>query len=68
MGNAWTKNNVSSGDLQSTAMQFRNNQGSTTRVLQGSAADMMISKEHVKDEAASETADDGDIFFVSSAV
>lgn len=68
MGNAWTKNNVSSGDLQSTAMKFRNNQGSTTRVLQGSAADMMISKEHVKDEAASETADDGDIFFVSSAV
>lgn len=68
MGNAWTKNNVSSGDLQSTAMQFRNNQGSTTRVLQGSAADMIISKEHVKDEAASETADDGDIFFVSSAV
>ena len=70
MGNAWTKNNVSSGDIQSTAMRFKNNQGSTTRVLQGSGADMIISKEHIKDEAASYNPDDGtgDIMFASSAI
>ena len=68
MGNIWTKNNVSSGGIQSTAMQFQNNHGSTTRISQGSGTDVIITKEHIKDEVASENRNVGDIFFVASAV
>ncbi|KAF8877557.1 hypothetical protein CPB84DRAFT_1879768 [Gymnopilus junonius] len=59
MGNAWTKNNVSSAAIQSTAMQFKN---STTRVMKESEISVVVNKECKREEDS--TSD----FVVSDAV
>jgi hypothetical protein len=68
MGNAWTKNNVSSGGVNQSSMQFKNNLGSTTRVMKDSTASIMISKEQIKDEETTRSPDDNDFLVVSAAV
>ncbi|KJA21766.1 hypothetical protein HYPSUDRAFT_41610 [Hypholoma sublateritium FD-334 SS-4] len=69
MGSAWTKKCVSSEEMQPTALQFKNNQETTTQVLQlSNKTDMTISKEDIEDEGPLESSDDGNTFFVCSAV
>jgi hypothetical protein len=68
MGNAWIKNSVSSAAIQSASIQFRNDLGSTTRVMKNSTTNILVSKEKINDQDSTQSPDDNDFLVVSAAV
>ncbi|KDR67290.1 hypothetical protein GALMADRAFT_80032, partial [Galerina marginata CBS 339.88] len=70
MGNAWTKNNVSSRAIELQSTNFKKNLrvGSTTKVMEDSTTSVMVDQGHTKDEELTRSPDDIEYLAVSAAV